>query len=221
MILRLLSFIYVFFSWVVFAQMPLDLSSGKQKFVVAAPRVMHTSASKAQTQLPSTIDSLPSRPSSSQGFSADTSTLLNGSLIAQQAAVAALSFSGAHAQQLEQLALQYFSPQAWGQFMTPEVRKARRTWQHQGYVVTVLIKALPEITPTQLKNQTGLRAYFPILVEVFQGKKLVADQRIQMNLVLMPIQHYPFWQVQEWSSALLSNASDSEQSVRSLNGSSH
>lgn len=221
MILRLLSFIYIFLSWAVFAQIPLNLSSSQQKFVVAAPRVMHTSASKARIQLPSTMDSHPSRYLPPQAFSGETSTLLNGSLIAQQAAVVALSFSATHAQQLEQLALQYFSPQAWGQFMTPEVRKARRAWQRQGYVATAVIKALPEITPTRLNNQTGLRAYFPILVEVFQGKQWVADQRMQMNLLLMPIQHYPFWQVQEWSSALLSNAPDSGQSVRSLNGSTH
>ena len=130
-------------------------------------------------------------------------TFADASLVAQQAAIYALTFSPINYKELEQMAVKYFSHSGWQQYMTPELIKSRMSWLKSHYRTVVFVNALPTVTTAYVNQQAVVVARLSVLVDLYSSSKFLTRQPLELELTLQPVDNIVHWQVVAWKSALV------------------
>lgn len=189
------------------AQGLLNVTTTQQQFVTSQMPIetrMHQAGIKTSDKIDADALDIPQKQTPQMRIESVAlhHQLIQVASVVQQAVLSALSFSNRHGTQLEQLALRYFSPEAWGQFMTPDLRRARHAWHQAGYDATVSIQGFPEMTAQSHQGHSQIKAVLPVTVHVFQGAREVASEAVTVQLLVAPTRQAPFWVIQHWAAQL-------------------
>lgn len=202
---------------------PLNTFVAHQQMVVASPVASHVKTprhigSETGIQHPTLSRNLHYRiqpddfTTNTQSSQLSQPSILQAALVAQQGALATLTFNPKHARMFETIATPFFTAQGWQQAMTPAVRKLHQDWQQHAYFTSVQILQWPSLTASGSQAKPALSADFNVMIVVHQAQKIVSKQPLRLRLRLIPA-HQPLgWQIAQWQSQLLARHAFNNQS---------
>ena len=113
-------------------------------------------------------------------------------IIADEAIVAALSYDYMNRGMMQQMAMQYFTPDAWLKFMSLEQEKQRR----QVVARQAVVHAIPLDAPNLMSLHNGQwMVTMPVVQSFHRQGKLMAQLYFDVNLILAPGQTPGTWLV--------------------------